>query len=41
MVSQQIWVGIAIAAFFAGLSGTYLIFHTESSEVNEDFNMIE
>ena len=41
MVSQQIWVGIAIAAFFAGLSGTYLIFHTGSSEVNEDFNMIE
>jgi len=41
MVSQQIWIGIAIGAFFVGLGSTYLIFHTDSSDVNEDFNVIE
>ncbi|MCH7966913.1 MAG: hypothetical protein IIB02_05785 [Thaumarchaeota archaeon] len=41
MKSQQTWIGIVITAFFVGLGGTYLIFHTGSSDVNEDFNMIE
>jgi len=41
MASQSIWIGIVIAAFFVGLGGTYLIFHTGSSDVNEDFNVIE
>ena len=41
MVSQSIWIGIVIAAFFVGLSSTYLIFHTGSSDVNEDLNMSE
>ena len=41
MANQQIWIGIVIIAFFVGLGGTYLIFHTGSSDVNEDFNMIE
>ena len=35
------WIGITVAVFFAGLGGTYLIFHTGSSDVSEDFNMIE
>lgn len=34
-------IGIAIAAFFVGLGSTYLIFHTGSSDVNADFNMME
>jgi len=41
MPSQQIWIGIVITAFFVGLGSTYLIFHTGSSDVNADFNMIE
>jgi hypothetical protein len=41
MASQPIWIGIVIAAFFVGLGGTYLIFHTGSFDVSEDFNMIE
>jgi hypothetical protein len=40
MASQQIWIGIVIAAFFVGLGSTYLIFHTGSSDVNENFNMM-
>jgi len=38
--NQGIWIGIVIAAFFVGMGGTYLIFHTGSSDVNEDFNMM-
>jgi len=41
MVSQQIWIGIVIAAFVVGLGSTYLIFHTGSSDVTADFNMME
>jgi len=41
MVNQPIWIGIVIAAFFVGLGSTYLIFHTGSSDVNADFNMME
>ena len=41
MVSQPIWIGIVIAAFVVGLGSTYLIFHTGSSDVNADFNMME
>jgi len=41
MVNQPIWIGIVIGAFFVGLGGTYLIFHTGSSDVNADFNMME
>ncbi len=41
MVSQQIWIGIVIAAFVVGLGSTYLIFHTGSSGVNANFNMME
>jgi len=41
MSNQGIWIGIVIAAFFVGLGSTYLIFHTGSSDVNEDFNVIE
>ena len=41
MASQQIWIGIVIAAFFVGLSSTYLIFHTGSSNVNEDLNLVK
>ncbi len=41
MASQPIWIGIVIAAFFVGLGSTYLIFHTGSSDVNADFNMME
>ena len=33
-------IGIVFAAFFVGLSSTYLIFHTESSDVNAGFNMM-
>jgi len=33
-------IGIVIAAFFVGLSSTYLIFHTGSSDVNAGFNMM-
>ncbi len=40
MASQLVWIGIVIAAFFVGLSSTYLIFHTGSSDVNENFNMM-
>jgi glyoxylase-like metal-dependent hydrolase (beta-lactamase superfamily II) len=40
MASQPIWIGIVIAAFFVGLGGTYLIFHTGNSDVNENFNMM-
>ncbi len=40
MVSQPIWVAIVIVSFFVGLSSTYLIFHTGSSDVNENFNMM-
>jgi len=40
MVSQPIWVAIVIVAFFVGLGGTYLIFHT-GTDVNADFNMME
>ena len=41
MISQQIWIGIVIAAFVVGLGSTYLIFHTGSSDVTADFNMME
>ena len=41
MVSQSIWIGTVIAAFVVGMGGTYLIFHTGSSDVNADFNMME
>ena len=41
MVSQPIWIGIVIAAFVVGLGSTYLIFHTGSSDVTADFNMME
>jgi len=41
MASQVILIGIVIAAFFAGMGGTYLIFHTGSSDVNANFNMME
>ena len=41
MPSQPIWIGIVIAAFVVGLGSTYLIFHTGSSDVNADFNMME
>ena len=41
MISQQIWIGIVIAAFVVGLGSTYLIFHTGSSDVNANFNMME
>ena len=41
MVNQVIWIGIVIVAFFAGMGGTYLIFHTGSSGVNADFNMMD
>ena len=41
MVSQPIWIGIVIAAFVVGLGSTYLIFHTGSSDVNANFNMME
>ena len=41
MVSQSIWIGIVIAAFLVGLGSTYLIFHTGSSGVNANFNMME
>jgi len=41
VVSQGIWAGIVVAAFFVGLGSTYLIFHTGNSDVNTDFNMIE
>jgi len=40
MPSQSIWIGIVITAFFVGLGSTYLIFHTGSSDVNENFNMM-
>ena len=40
MISQPIWIGIVIAAFFVGLGSTYLIFHTGSSDVNANFNMM-
>ncbi len=40
MASQLVWIGIVIAAFFVGLGSTYLIFHTGSSDVNENFNMM-
>ncbi len=33
MVSNAILIGIVVAAFFVGLSSTYLIFHTGSSDV--------
>ena len=33
-------IGIVFAAFFVGLSSTYLIFHTGSSDVNAGFNMM-
>ncbi len=35
------WIGITVAVFFAGMGGTYLIFHTGSSDVNTDFNMMQ
>lgn len=41
MTSQVILIGIVIAVFFAGMGGTYLIFHTGSSDVNANFNMME
>ncbi len=41
MVSQSIWIAIVIVVFFAGMGGTYLIFHTGSSDVNADFNMMK
>ena len=41
MTSQVILIGIIIAAFFVGMGGTYLIFHTGSSDVNANFNMME
>ena len=41
MVSQPIWIGIVIAAFVVGLGSTYLIFHTGSSDVTANFNMME
>jgi len=41
MASQNIWIGIVIVAFFVGMGGTYLIFHTGSSDVNADFNMMQ
>jgi len=41
MASQSIWIGIVIAAFFVGLGSTYLIFHTGSSDIYADFNMME
>ena len=41
MTSQVILIGIVIAAFFAGMGGTYLIFHTGSSDVNAGFNMMK
>jgi len=41
MTRQVILIGIIIAAFFAGMGGTYLIFHTGSSDVNTTFNMME
>jgi len=34
VVSQRIWIGIVVAAFLAGLGGTYLIFHTGNPDVN-------
>jgi len=40
MVSQSTWIAIVIAAFVVGLGSTYLIFHTGSSGVNENFNMM-
>ncbi len=40
MVSQPLLIGIVIAAFFVGLSSTYLIFHT-GTDVNAGFNMME
>jgi len=39
MPSQPILIGIVIAAFFVGLSSTYLIFHT-GTDVNAGFNMM-
>jgi len=41
MVNQSTWIAIVIAAFVVGLGSTYLIFHTGSSDVNAEFNMIE
>jgi len=41
MTRQVILIGIVIAAFFAGMGGTYLIFHTGNSDVNANFNMME
>ena len=41
MVSKPLLIGIVIAAFFVGLSSTYLIFHTGNSDVNAGFNMME
>ena len=41
MTRQVILIGIIIAAFFAGMGDTYLIFHTGSSDVNATFNMME
>ena len=41
MTSQVIWIGIVIAAFFVGMGGTYLIFHTGSSDVDANFNMMQ
>ena len=41
MVSQSIWIAIVIVVFFTGMGGTYLIFHTGSSDVNADFNMMK
>ena len=35
------WIGIVITVFFIGMGGTYLIFHTGSSDVPGNFNMIE
>jgi len=40
MVSQSTWIAIVIVAFVVGLGSTYLIFHTGSSGVNENFNMM-
>ena len=41
MINQSIWIGLVIVAFVVGLGSTYLIFHTGSSDVNANFNMME
>jgi len=40
-VKPVIIIGIVIAAFFVGLSSTYLIFHTGGFDVNAGFNMMD